>query len=55
VDAGVGVNEHAFSGKALTAVAGDGVAVVEMPVFSGVELDLSAVIEAGRDAAVRRD
>ena len=34
VDAGIGVNENAFGGKTLGAVAGDGVAVVEMTMIS---------------------
>jgi hypothetical protein len=47
VDAGIGVNEDAFGGKALGAVTGDGVAVVEMTMLAGVELDLAVVVEAG--------
>ena len=35
VDAGVGVNENAFGGEALGAVAGDGIAVVEMTMLAG--------------------
>ncbi len=31
VDTGIGVNKNAFGGEALGAVAGDGVAVVEVP------------------------
>jgi hypothetical protein len=35
VDAGIGVNEDAFGGKALGAVTGNGVAVVEMTMLVG--------------------
>ena len=52
VDTGVGMDEDAFSGKALGAVTGDGVAVVEMTMLDGVELDLAAVIEAYRKPTV---
>ena len=55
VDAGVGVNEHALGGEALGAVTGDGVAVVEMAMLAGVELDLAVVVEAGGEAAIRMD
>jgi len=37
MDPGVGVDEHALGGQALGAVAGDGVAVIEMPVIRGTE------------------
>ena len=33
MDGRVGVNENAFGGEALGAVTGDGIAVIEMPVF----------------------
>src|ERR1700680_4218083 len=46
VDAGVAVNEDAFGGKALGAVTGNGVAVVEMTMLVGVEFDLAVVVEA---------
>src|SRR5580698_9444999 len=39
VGAGIPVNEHVFGGKALGAVTGDGVAVVEMTMLGGVEFD----------------
>jgi hypothetical protein len=29
--------------------------VIEVAVFSGIEFDLAVAVEAGRDAAVRRD
>ena len=46
VDAGVSVNEDAFSGEALGAVTGDGIAVVEMPMLDGAELDPAIVVQA---------
>ena len=55
VDAGIGVNENAFGGEALGAVTGDGIAVVEMTMLAGVELDLAVVVEAGGDAAIGKD
>ena len=39
MDAGIGVNEDALGGESLGAVAGDGIAVVEMTMLAGVELD----------------
>ena len=48
VNAGVGVNEDALGGEALGAVAGDGIAVVEMRMLAGVEFDLAVVVEAAR-------
>ena len=41
VDASIGVDEDAFGGEALGAVTGDGVAVVEMTMLRGVELNLA--------------
>ena len=55
VDAGVGVDEDAFGGESLGAMTGDGVSVVEMPMLTGVELDLPVVVEAGGEAAIGRD
>src|SRR5580698_8600383 len=46
VDAGIAVDEDAFGGKALGAVTGDGVAVIEMTMLVGVEFDLAVVVEA---------
>ena len=46
VDRGVGVNEDAFGCEALGAVAGDGIAMVEMTMLVGVEFDLAVVVEA---------
>ena len=47
VDAGIGVYENALGGKALGAVAGDGVAVGEVTVLRSVKFDLAGVVEAG--------
>jgi len=55
VDAGIGVNEDAFGGEALGTVTGDGIAVVEMTVLAGVELDVAIVVEAGRKASIGMD
>ena len=55
VDAGIGVDEDPFGGESLRAVAGDCIAVVEMTMLARVELDLAVVVEAGGDAAIRRD
>ncbi len=48
VDTGIGVNENAFGGEALGAMTGDGIAVVEMTMLAGVELDLAVVVEAAK-------
>ena len=55
VDAGIAVNEDAFGGKALGAVTGNGVAVVEMTMLAGVEFDLAIVVEAGGQATIGVD
>ena len=52
VDAGIGVNEDAFGGKALGAVTGNGIAVVEMTMFVGAKFDLAVVVEAGGHVAI---
>src|ERR1700721_2124088 len=52
VDTGIGVNENAFGGKALGAMTGDGVAMIEMTVLASLELDLAVVVETCRKAAV---
>jgi hypothetical protein len=54
VDAGAGIDDDAFRCKALGAVAGNSVAVVEMAMLSGIEFDLPVIVETGRDPAVRR-
>ena len=46
MNTGVGVNEDALGGKALRAVAGDGIAVVEMRILAGVELNLAVIGQA---------
>ena len=55
VDTGIGVNEDAFGGKALGAVTGNGVAVVEMTMLVGVEFNLAVVVEAGGEATIGMD
>src|SRR5437016_87592 len=55
VDTGVGVNENAFRSKALRAVTGNGIAVVEMTMLDGVKFDLAAVVEACRKPTIRMD
>src|SRR5580704_13590634 len=55
VDAGIAVNEDAFGGKALGAVTGNGVAVVEMTMLVGAEFDLAVVVEADGQATVGVD
>jgi hypothetical protein len=55
VDVGVGVNEHAFGGKALGAVTGDGVVVVEMTMRAGLELNQAIVVDAGRQQTLGTD
>lgn len=49
---GIGMDEDAFSGKALGAMAGDSISVVEMTMLAGVESDLAVVVEARSDAAI---
>src|SRR5712692_5285682 len=55
VDVGIGVDENAFGRKALGAVTGEGVAVVEMTMLAGVEFDLAVVVEACREPTVGMD
>ena len=55
MDAGIGVNEDAFGGRALAAVTGNGVAVVEMTMPVGVEFDLAVVVEADGQATIGVD
>ena len=55
MDSGIGVDEDPLGRQPLRAVAGDGVAVVEMPVNSGVEFDLTAIVEPGGNPAIRPD
>ena len=54
VNARIGVDEDGVGGEALGAMTGYGVAVDEMTMVSGVELDLTVVVEPGGDAAIRR-
>ena len=52
MDARVCVNEDAFRGQALGAVAGDRVTMIEMAMLASVKLDVAVVVEASRDAAI---
>jgi hypothetical protein len=47
MDAGIRVHEDALGGEALGTVAGDGVSVVKVAMFVGVELDLAITVETG--------
>ena len=47
VDAGIGVDEDAFGGEPLGAMAGDGIAVVKVAVLPSIEFDLAVVVETG--------
>ena len=53
MNACVGIDQHALGGKALGAVAGDGVAVIEVPMIGGIEFNESIVVEADRDTSIR--
>jgi hypothetical protein len=55
VDAGIGMNEDAFGSEALAAVAGDGIAVVEMTMFVSIQFDLPIPVEAGGQPAIWMD
>ena len=46
VNAGVGVNEDALGGKPLRAVAGDGIAVIEVRMFAGIEFNPAIIAQA---------
>ena len=52
---GIGVDENTLGGEALGAVAGDGVAVVEMPMLAEVEFDLAVVVESGGETTIGVD
>ena len=55
MDTGIGVNENAFGGEPLGTMTGDGIAVVEMTMFVGVEFDLAVVVEADGQATIGVD
>ena len=55
MDSGVGMNENAFGSEPLRAVTGDGIAVVEMTMVDGVELELAVVVETRRKPTVGMD
>src|SRR5580700_7655919 len=49
------MNENAFGSEPLRAVTGDGIAVVEMTMVDGVELELAVVVETRRKPTVGMD
>ena len=55
MDPSVSMNENAFGGEALRAVTGNGIAVVEMTMLDGAELDLAVVVEACRKPTIGMD
>ena len=55
MDAGVGMDEDALGGESLGAVAGDGVAVIEVAMLGGIEFNLPVVVEPGGDSAIGRN
>ncbi len=52
---GIGMHENTLGGEALGAVAGDGVAVVEMAMLAGVEFDLAVVVEPSGETTIGVD
>ena len=52
MDARVGMNEDALGGESLGTVTGDRIAMVEVAMFIGIELDLAIVVEPRINAAV---
>src|ERR1700685_1425638 len=52
MNAGIGVNQHAFGGETLRAVASYCIAVVKVATRVRVELDLAVVVEGGRDLPI---
>lgn len=50
---GIGMDQDALGDEALSAVAGYGVAVVEMAMLDGVEFDLPSTIESRCNSAFR--
>jgi hypothetical protein len=46
------MHENTLGREALGAVAGDGVAVVEMAMLAGVEFDLAVVVEPGEETTI---
>ena len=55
MDAGIGVNEHAFCSDTLRALTGDGVAVVEMTMLAGTKFDLAITVDAGGEPGTGMD
>ena len=55
MDAGIGMYQDPLYGDALGAMAGDGVAVIEMAMLGGVELNQPVAVEPCADTSIRRD
>src|ERR1700733_4869258 len=55
MNVGIGVDKDPLGGKPLGAVAGDGVAVIEVAMLRGVELDLPVVIEPCSNSSAGRN
>ena len=55
MNAGVCVNEDALCCKPLGTVAGNGVAVIEVAVVSGIELDSAVIIEPRSNSTIQCD
>lgn len=51
----IGVDQDAFGGESLGAVAGDCVTVIEVAMLSRIEFDASVVIESRGNATVVRN
>jgi hypothetical protein len=51
VNAGIGVDQNTFGGEPLGAVAGDGITMIEVAMFFGIEFNLTIVFESASDAA----
>ena len=55
MNTGVGVNQDALGGESLRAVTGNGITVIEVPVFGSIEFDAAIVIDSDGNSTVRRD
>ena len=55
MDACIRVDEHTLGGETLGAVAGDGVAMIEVAILCGIEFDLAIVVESCNQATIGMD
>jgi hypothetical protein len=55
VNLSIHVDQHTFCCQPLRAVRGNGIAVIEVAMFRGVELDLPVAIKPHSNAAIRRN